>query len=84
VSVTTEEPANETSVRPFRASFPEEAIDDLRRRIQATRLPEKETVVDLPGAAELGRAGLSKPDLLQRGGQGQPLRGLARAGALYR
>ncbi len=46
MSITTEKPAGETAVRPFRASFTGEAIDDLRRRIQATRLPERETVVD--------------------------------------
>ena len=33
----------------------------------------------LPGAAELDRAGLPEPHLLQRARQGQPLRGLARA-----
>jgi pimeloyl-ACP methyl ester carboxylesterase len=42
MSVTTEAPA----IRPFHAEFSDEAIDDLRRRIQATRLPEKETVDD--------------------------------------
>ena len=33
-------------VRPFRVSFPDEALIDLRRRIAATRLPERETVDD--------------------------------------
>jgi len=33
-------------VRPFRINVPEEELVDLRRRILATRLPEKETVVD--------------------------------------
>src|SRR4051794_910970 len=42
MSVTTEA----TAIRPFHAEFSAEAIDDLRRRIQATRLPEKETVED--------------------------------------
>ena len=37
----------------------------------------------LPGAAELGRAGLPQPHLLQRGRRGQPLRGLAGAGAVH-
>lgn len=34
------------AVRPFEVAFPQEAIDDLRRRIVATRWPEKETVSD--------------------------------------
>jgi pimeloyl-ACP methyl ester carboxylesterase len=35
-----------TEVRPFRIDVPEEALDDLRRRIAATQWPEKETVAD--------------------------------------
>ena len=34
-------------IRPFRVEVPQAEIDDLRRRIQATRWPEKETVADL-------------------------------------
>src|SRR5215216_1811813 len=34
------------AVRPFRVDVPEEDLDDLRRRIAATRWPEKETVED--------------------------------------
>ena len=37
--------ASET-VRPFRIDIPEEQIADLRRRIAATRWPDKETVAD--------------------------------------
>jgi pimeloyl-ACP methyl ester carboxylesterase len=36
----------DTSVRPFRVEVPQEALDDLRRRIAATQWPEKETVAD--------------------------------------
>src|SRR5271167_1227025 len=36
----------EGAIRPFRVEFPEAAVDDLRRRVQATRWPEKETVED--------------------------------------
>jgi pimeloyl-ACP methyl ester carboxylesterase len=36
----------DTSVRPFRVDIPQEAIDDLRRRIEATRWPSKELVAD--------------------------------------
>jgi pimeloyl-ACP methyl ester carboxylesterase len=35
-----------TEIRPFSISMPEEAIADLRRRIAATRWPERETVGD--------------------------------------
>jgi pimeloyl-ACP methyl ester carboxylesterase len=35
-----------TEIRPFQLDIPEEALEDLRRRIQATRWPESETVDD--------------------------------------
>ncbi len=35
-----------TEIRPFQVDVPEEVLDDLRRRIEATRWPEKETVAD--------------------------------------
>lgn len=39
--------AEDDSIRPFpKIHVPQEAIDDLRRRIAATRWPEKETVAD--------------------------------------
>jgi pimeloyl-ACP methyl ester carboxylesterase len=42
-----------TAVRPFRVDMPEEAIVDLRRRIAATRLPDKETVADSSQGVQL-------------------------------
>ena len=39
--------AEAEAIRPFRVEVPEEDIDDLRRRLRATRWPEKETVADL-------------------------------------
>ena len=41
---TTVETANE--IRPFRVDIPDEALEDLRRRIAATRWPTKELVAD--------------------------------------
>jgi pimeloyl-ACP methyl ester carboxylesterase len=35
-----------TAIRPFQVDIPETDLTDLRRRIAATRLPEKETVTD--------------------------------------
>src|SRR5215475_7624649 len=32
-----------TEIRPFHVDIPEEALDDLRRRIEATQWPEQET-----------------------------------------
>src|SRR5262245_38626018 len=37
---------NKDAIRPFRASIPEAALTELRRRIVATQRPEKETVAD--------------------------------------
>jgi len=34
------------AIRPFRVEFPDEALADLRRRIAATRWPDRETVTD--------------------------------------
>jgi pimeloyl-ACP methyl ester carboxylesterase len=34
------------AVRPFTVEFPQSDLDDLRRRLEATRWPEKETVAD--------------------------------------
>jgi len=34
------------AIRPFTIGFPQEAVDDMRRRIAATRWPERETVDD--------------------------------------
>jgi pimeloyl-ACP methyl ester carboxylesterase len=33
-------------IRPFRVAIPDDELEDLRRRVQATRWPEKETVKD--------------------------------------
>jgi pimeloyl-ACP methyl ester carboxylesterase len=38
--------AEDNTIRPFRFSVPEEALVDLRRRINATQWPERETVTD--------------------------------------
>jgi hypothetical protein len=35
-----------TEIRPFQFDIQEEALEDLRRRIEATRLPSKELVED--------------------------------------
>ncbi len=41
------------AIRPFHISFPEEALVDLRRRIAATRWPERETVTDQSQGVQL-------------------------------
>ena len=40
-------------VRPFRIDVPEEDLDDLRRRIAATRWPSKELVEDRSQGVQL-------------------------------
>ncbi|HEX8685655.1 MAG TPA: epoxide hydrolase N-terminal domain-containing protein, partial [Pyrinomonadaceae bacterium] len=44
--VLAQRPAAANAIRPFRVHFPQEALEDLRRRINATRWPERETVAD--------------------------------------
>jgi pimeloyl-ACP methyl ester carboxylesterase len=41
-----EQAAGKTAIRPFRVNVPESELNELRRRVAAARLPEKETVSD--------------------------------------
>jgi Epoxide hydrolase N terminus len=45
-------PTEDNSVHPFRVGFPEAELTELRRRVNATRWPERETVSDDSQAAE--------------------------------
>jgi pimeloyl-ACP methyl ester carboxylesterase len=45
--------AEESSIRPFTVHVPEEDLADLRRRIAATRWPERETVADASQGVQL-------------------------------
>jgi len=46
--------ANANAVRPFRINVPEAELTELRRRINATRWPERETVTDASQGVQLG------------------------------
>src|SRR3954465_5042485 len=41
------------AIRPFRIDVPEGQLTDLRRRVRATRWPEKETVADASQGVQL-------------------------------
>jgi pimeloyl-ACP methyl ester carboxylesterase len=43
------------AIRPFRVHFPDEAVADMKRRIGATRWPDKETVADASQGAQLAK-----------------------------
>jgi len=45
-TVTRPPTSTSSNIRPFRVNVPEEQPADLRRRIAATRWPERETVAD--------------------------------------
>jgi pimeloyl-ACP methyl ester carboxylesterase len=47
--------ATDSSIRPFRIEASLAALDDLRRRIAATRWPDKETVADRSQGAQLAK-----------------------------
>ena len=44
---------SEQPIRPFQVNFPEADLADLRRRVSATRWPEKETVTDASQGVQL-------------------------------
>lgn len=46
---------DKTEIRPFKVNIPEGALTDLRRRILATRWPDKETVADQSQGIQLAR-----------------------------
>src|ERR687893_1858487 len=46
----------QAGIRPFHVEFPEEALDDLRRRIAATRWPSRELVDDRSQGVQLATA----------------------------
>jgi pimeloyl-ACP methyl ester carboxylesterase len=47
--------ADDTAIRPFHISVSDEALADLRRRILATRWPDKETVADQSQGVQLAK-----------------------------
>ena len=49
----TEQTTDKTAIRPFRVNVPEEELAELRRRINMTRFPEKETVADFSQGVQL-------------------------------
>ena len=51
---TTTNTTTDTTIRPFHVGFPQQALDDMRRRIGATRWPERETVSDDSQGVSLG------------------------------
>ena len=48
-----EQASKKTAIRPFRFEAPEADLIELRRRIRATRFPEKETVTDFSQGVQL-------------------------------
>jgi pimeloyl-ACP methyl ester carboxylesterase len=45
----------DTAIRPFRVNIPDERLNDLRRRIAATRWPDQETVTDQSQGIQLAK-----------------------------
>jgi len=43
----------ESTIRPFTIEVPQETLDDLRKRVEATRLPDRETVDDRTQGVQL-------------------------------
>ncbi len=49
----TQQPIDKNAIRPFQVSFPEAELTELRRRINATKWPEKEPVTDASQGVQL-------------------------------
>jgi pimeloyl-ACP methyl ester carboxylesterase len=47
--------ATSDAIRPFRIDIPDDALADMRKRINATRWPDRETVSDLSQGIQLGK-----------------------------
>src|SRR5438045_396183 len=47
--------AEDQSIRPFKVQVPQAALNDLRRRIAATRWPDKETIADQSQGVQLAK-----------------------------
>jgi pimeloyl-ACP methyl ester carboxylesterase len=47
--------SDDAAIRPFRVNMPQAALDDLRKRLVATRWPDKETVTDSTQGPQLAR-----------------------------
>ena len=52
-TTTTQTATTASAVRPFRVEFPQKQLDDLRRRLAATRWPSKELVADRSQGVQL-------------------------------
>src|SRR4029450_2049264 len=48
-----EQAADKTAIHPFHVTVPDAELTELRRRINATRFPEKETVADFSQGVQL-------------------------------
>ena len=48
-----EQAVEKTAIRPFRVNIPEAELAELRRRINATRWPDRETVTDQTQGVQL-------------------------------
>ena len=48
-----EQPSDKTAIRPFQVNVPEAELTELRRRINATKWPEQETVTDASQGVQL-------------------------------
>jgi len=53
MSAETEQSAGATAIRPFNVDVPEEELAELRRRVEATRLPSRELVADRSQGVQL-------------------------------
>ncbi|HEX8101104.1 MAG TPA: epoxide hydrolase [Solirubrobacteraceae bacterium] len=66
MALSTEQPPAATALRPFHIEVPQEEIDEMRRRVQAVRWPDAETVSDRSQGVQLAKL---RP-LVERWGDG--------------
>jgi epoxide hydrolase-like protein len=67
MNTATVEVASKTAIRPFTVDIPEEHLADPRRRVAATRWPERETVTDDTQGVQTAQPSLGRRHLRRTG-----------------
>ena len=74
IQTASDQTTDKTQIRPFKVNFPEAELADLRRRINATRWPERELVSDASQGVRQSASLRMRFTRLRRLGPKRPIR----------